>query len=309
MGSEAYPVKVSSRISVGRGLARGAARALVLWPGSVPRKNYAPDAVLERALTRLVLDRNGAFSEVSRSMLDKPPHSSGVSDTSASGTGTGRAGPLAGLGDDTGQASEQSLPGKPDERLTGFEGPLGDLIETLALMPGISPRSAQRLAFQIVNTDPVDIRRLASVLVEVNDKVRFCVICGNVAEEDECKICRDPQRDVTTLCVVHEPNNIVEVERTREFHGRYHVLGGAISPIEGIGPDDLRIRELMQRLADGSITEVILATSLSLEGEATATYLAHLLRPMGLRVTRIARGLPVGGDKEYADEATLDGHR
>jgi recombination protein RecR len=135
--------------------------------------------------------------------------------------------------------------------------------------------------------------------------VRFCVTCGNVAEQEECKICRDPRRDPSGLCVVEESKDVVAIERTREFHGRYHVLGGAISPIEGIGPDELRIRELMQRLADGSIVEVILATDPNLEGEATATYLTRLLRPMGLRVTRLASGLPVGGDLEYADEVTL----
>jgi recombination protein RecR len=146
---------------------------------------------------------------------------------------------------------------------------------------------------------------LAAVLVEVKDKVRFCSVCGNVAEEEMCKICRDPRRDLTVICVVEESKDVVAIERTREFRGRYHVLGGAISPIEGIGPDELRIRELMQRLADGQVTEVILATDPNLEGEATATYLTRLLRPMGLRVTRLASGLPVGGDLEYADEVTL----
>jgi len=145
----------------------------------------------------------------------------------------------------------------------------------------------------------------ASVLVEVKEKVRFCAICGNVAEEEQCRICRDPRRDLTVLCVVEESKDVVAIERTREFRGRYHVLGGAISPINEIGPDDLRIRELMTRLADGVVTEVILATDPNLEGEATATYLTRLLRPMGLRVTRLASGLPVGGDLEYADEITL----
>jgi recombination protein RecR len=143
------------------------------------------------------------------------------------------------------------------------------------------------------------------VLVEVTDRVRFCRICGNVAEEDECRICRDPRRDPTVICVVEEPKDVAAIEKIREFRGRYHVLGGAISPIDGIGPEDLRTRELMARLADGGITEVILATDPNLEGEATATYLARLVKPLGLRVTRPASGLPVGGDLEYADEVTL----
>jgi recombination protein RecR len=186
-----------------------------------------------------------------------------------------------------------------------YEGIVQDLIDELGRLPGVGPKSAQRIAFHLLSADTVDVRRLASVLVEVKDKVRFCVTCGNVAEEEQCKICRDPRRDLTVLCVVEEPKDVVAIERTREFRGRYHVLGGAISPIEGIGPDELRIRELMQRLADGSVTEVILATDPNLEGEATATYLSRLLKPMGLRVTRLASGLPVGGDLEYADEVTL----
>ena len=186
-----------------------------------------------------------------------------------------------------------------------YEGVVQDLIDELGRLPGVGPKSAQRIAFHLLNADAADVRRLAAVLVEVKDKVRFCAICGNVAEEEQCRICRDPRRDLTVLCVVEEPKDVVAIERTREFRGRYHVLGGAISPIEGIGPDDLRIRELMPRLADGSVTEVILATDPNLEGEATATYLTRLLKPMGLRVTRLASGLPVGGDLEYADEVTL----
>jgi recombination protein RecR len=146
---------------------------------------------------------------------------------------------------------------------------------------------------------------LVSALTEVKDKVRFCAICGNVSEQDECRVCRDPRRDLSVICVVEEPKDVVAIERTREFRGRYHVLGGAISPIEGIGPDDLRIRELMVRLADDVVTELIIATDPNLEGEATATYLARLIKPMGLKVTRLASGLPVGGDLEYADEVTL----
>jgi recombination protein RecR len=186
-----------------------------------------------------------------------------------------------------------------------YEGVVQDLIDELGRLPGVGPKSAQRIAFYILNTDSVDVRRLADVLVEVKDKVRFCVTCGNVAEEEQCKICRDPRRDTSVICVVEESKDVVAIERTREFRGRYHVLGGAISPIEGIGPDELRIRELMQRLADSSIVEVILATDPNLEGEATATYLTRMLRPLGLRVTRLASGLPVGGDLEYADEVTL----
>jgi len=186
-----------------------------------------------------------------------------------------------------------------------YEGVVQDLIDELGRLPGVGPKSAQRLAFHILNADVVDVRRLATVLVEVKDKVRFCDVCGNVAQAERCRICLDLRRDHSVVCVVEEPKDVVAVERTREFRGRYHVLGGAISPIEGIGPDDLRIKELMVRLADGSVTEVILATDPNLEGEATATYLSRLLRPMGLRVTRLASGLPVGGDLEYADEVTL----
>jgi recombination protein RecR len=186
-----------------------------------------------------------------------------------------------------------------------YEGVVQDLIDELGRLPGVGPKSAQRIAFHILQTDPVDVRRLAEVLLEVKQKVRFCSVCGNVAEEETCRICRDQRRDPALICVVEESKDVVAIERTREFRGRYHVLGGAISPIEGVGPDDLRIRELMGRLADGIVTEVILATDPNLEGEATATYLTRLLRPMGLRVTRLASGLPVGGDLEYADEVTL----
>jgi recombination protein RecR len=186
-----------------------------------------------------------------------------------------------------------------------YEGAVQDLIDELGRLPGIGPRSAQRLAFHLLAADPHDVRRLVDAINEVKDKVRFCQVCGNVAQEEQCRICRDPRRDPTVLCVVEEPKDVVAIERTREFRGRYHILGGAISPIEGIGPDDLRIKELMQRLADGEVIELILATDPNLEGEATATYLARLLKPMGLRVTRLASGLPVGGDLEYADEVTL----
>jgi recombination protein RecR len=186
-----------------------------------------------------------------------------------------------------------------------YEGVVQDLIDELGRLPGVGPKSAQRIAFHLLAADAVDVRRLAKVLVEVKDRVKFCSVCGNVAEEETCRICRDPRRDPAVLCVVEEPKDVVAIERTREYRGRYHVLGGAISPIDGIGPDELRIRELLPRLADGTVTEVILATDPNLEGEATATYLTRLLKPMGLRVTRLASGLPVGGDLEYADEVTL----
>ena len=186
-----------------------------------------------------------------------------------------------------------------------YEGAVQDLIDELGRLPGIGPKSAQRIAFHLLAAEPADVGRLAAALQRVKDEVRFCTTCGNVAEAEQCRICLDPRRDETVICVVEEPKDVVAIERTREFRGRYHVLGGAISPIEGIGPDDLRVRELLQRLQDGAITELILATDPNLEGEATATYLARLIKPMDLRVTRLASGLPVGGDLEYADEVTL----
>jgi recombination protein RecR len=186
-----------------------------------------------------------------------------------------------------------------------YEGAVQDLIDELGRLPGIGPKSAQRIAFHVLSADSADVERLAAILRRVKVDVRFCRICGNVAEADECRICRDPRRDVTMICVVEEPKDVLAVERTREFRGRYHVLGGAISPIDGVGPDDLRVRELLQRLANGTVTELILATDPNLEGEATATYLARLIKPMGVTVSRLASGLPVGGDLEYADEVTL----
>jgi len=186
-----------------------------------------------------------------------------------------------------------------------YEGVVQDLIDELGRLPGVGPKSAQRIAFHLLAADPVDVRRLVHVLTEVKDKVRFCKTCGNVAEQEECRICRDPRRDRSIICVVEESKDVVAIEKTREFRGRYHVLGGAISPIEGIGPDDLRVRELMTRLADDEVTELILATDPNLEGNATAMYVAALLKPLGLTVTRLASGLPVGGDLEYADEVTL----
>jgi len=186
-----------------------------------------------------------------------------------------------------------------------YEGIVQELIDELGRLPGIGPKSAQRIAFHILQTESVDVTRLAEVLMEVREKVHFCDICGNVTQEEQCRICRDPRRSPTAICVVEESKDVVAIERTREFRGKYHVLGGAINPIAGVGPDDLRIAGLMTRLADGTVTEVILATDPNVEGEATATYLARLLVPMGLTVSRLASGLPVGGDLEYADDVTL----
>jgi len=186
-----------------------------------------------------------------------------------------------------------------------YEGVVQDLIDELGRLPGVGPKSAQRIAFHLLAAEPVDVERLAATLIRVKNEVKFCSICGNVAQADVCRICNDVRRDPAVICVVEEPKDVVAIERTREFRGRYHVLGGAISPIDGVGPDDLRIRELLTRLQDGVVTELILATDPNLEGEATATYLARLLKPMGLAVTRLASGLPVGGDLEYADEVTL----
>ncbi|MEV7973996.1 recombination mediator RecR [Cellulomonas sp. NPDC089187] len=186
-----------------------------------------------------------------------------------------------------------------------YEGAVQDLIDELGRLPGVGPKSAQRIAFHILALDGEDVKRLVDALTEVKARVKFCTVCGNVAEADLCRICQDPRRSPAVICVVEEPKDVVAIERTREFRGKYHVLGGAINPIAGIGPDDLRIKELMTRLADGTVTEVILATDPNVEGEATATYLARLLVPMGLTISRLASGLPVGGDLEYADEVTL----
>ena len=186
-----------------------------------------------------------------------------------------------------------------------YDGVIQDLIDELGRLPGIGPKSAQRIAFFLLDADPEDVRRFATVLVDVKAKVHFCSTCGNVTEDTECRICRDPRRDDSILCVVEESKDVIAIERTREFRGRYHVLGGAISPIAGIGPDQLRIKELLQRLSNDTIKEVILATDPNLEGEATATYLMRMLTPLGVKVTKLASGLPVGGDLEYADEVTL----
>jgi len=186
-----------------------------------------------------------------------------------------------------------------------YEGAIQDLIDELGRLPGVGPKSAQRIAFHVLSADPADVTRLANSLRRVKELVRFCTVCFNVAEAEQCRICRDTRRSNEVLCVVEEPKDVVAIERTGEFRGRYHVLGGAINPLEGIGPDNLRIRELLIRLSTGEVKELILATDPNTEGEATATYLAIMVKPMGIAVTRLASGLPVGGDLEYADEITL----
>ncbi len=186
-----------------------------------------------------------------------------------------------------------------------YEGAVQELIDELGRLPGVGPKSAQRLAFHILEADPQDMKRLVDAITTVKERVKFCTVCGNVTEQELCNICRDPRRDPAIICVVEESKDVLAVERTRSFRGRYHVLGGAINPIAGIGPEQLRIRELLTRLNDGAIQEIIIATDPNLEGEATATYLARMLKSIGIAVTRLASGLPVGGDLEYADEVTL----
>ena len=184
-----------------------------------------------------------------------------------------------------------------------YEGIIQDLIDELGKLPGIGPKSAQRIAFHIIQSEQFDVTRLAEILRDVRTKVKFCAECGNISEDQKCQICSDPRRDAKLICVVEESKDVLAIEKTREFQGKYHVLGGAISPIEGIGPENLRIKELLTRLQD--VEEVIIATDPNLEGEATATYLLRLLKPIGVKVSRLASGLPVGGDLEYADEVTL----
>ena len=186
-----------------------------------------------------------------------------------------------------------------------YEGPVQSLIDELGRLPGVGPKSAQRIAFHLLRMPAEDAKRLARSIVEAKDRVTWCRRCFNISEGELCAFCRDERRDPTIVCVVEEPRDIVAVERTSEFRGRYHVLQGAISPIDGVGPDQLRIKELLARLGDEGVVEVILATNPNTEGEATAMYLARLLQPLGVRITRIASGLPVGGDLEYADEVTL----
>ncbi|HJA03770.1 MAG TPA: recombination mediator RecR [Candidatus Microbacterium stercoravium] len=186
-----------------------------------------------------------------------------------------------------------------------YDGIVQELIDELGRLPGVGPKSAQRIAFHILQTPTFDVSRLSTLLSEVRERVKFCERCGNVSENDLCAICSDVRRDPSLICVVEDAKDVAAIERTREFRGLYHVLGGAISPIAGVGPDDLRIRQLMTRLSDGTVQEIILATNPNLEGEATAAYLTRLLAAMEIAVTRLASGLPVGGDLEYADEITL----
>jgi recombination protein RecR len=191
-----------------------------------------------------------------------------------------------------------------------YEGPVADLITELGRLPGVGPKSAQRLAFHLLTVDSADAERLAASIRAIKERVRFCSRCFNVSELEQCRVCRDPRRDASVLCVVEEPRDVLAIERTGEFRGRYHVLGGAISPIDGVGPDDLHIKQLAARVGEEDIAEIVLATNPNIEGEATASYLSRLLKAMSteaqpLRVSRIASGLPVGGDLEYADEVTL----
>jgi recombination protein RecR len=186
-----------------------------------------------------------------------------------------------------------------------YEGAVQDLIDELGRLPGVGPKSAQRIAFFLLDAERSDVQSLADALIAVKERVQHCETCGNVSEQEQCNICRDPRRDRTVICVVEESKDVMAIERTRAFRGLYHVLGGSINPIGGIGPDQLRIRELMTRLSDETVQEIVLATDPNLEGEATATYLARMLRTLGITVTRLASGLPVGGDLEYADEVTL----
>ena len=186
-----------------------------------------------------------------------------------------------------------------------YDGIVQDLIDEFGRLPGIGPKSAQRIAFHILQTQNFDVSKLAELLSEVREKVRFCDVCGNITEHERCSICRDPRRDDSIICVVEEPKDVVAIERTRQFRGLYHVLGGAISPIDGIGPDDLSIPALMRRVGEKHVQEVIIATDPNLEGEATAAYLSRLLTSIEVPVSRLASGLPVGGDLEFADEVTL----
>jgi recombination protein RecR len=186
-----------------------------------------------------------------------------------------------------------------------YEGAIQDLIDELSRLPGVGPKSAQRLAFHLVKAPPEEARRLAEVILAAKERVKFCRQCGNVSEEELCRVCRDPSRDVTVICVVEEPKDVASVEKAGVMRGRYHVLGGAISPLDGVGPEDLRVQELVRRVEKDGVGEVIIATNPNLEGNATAMYVAAVLKPTGVRVSRLASGLPVGGDLEYADEVTL----
>ncbi|MHB9095887.1 MAG: recombination mediator RecR [Eubacteriales bacterium] len=186
-----------------------------------------------------------------------------------------------------------------------YAEPVARLIEEFGKLPGIGPKTAQRLAFHLLNSDPGESRELARAIVDAREKIRYCSVCSNLTVNDPCNTCRDESRNRSVICVVEEPRDVVAVERTREFKGLYHVLQGTISPMEGVGPDELKIKELLARLQDSAVREIIVATNPNIEGEATAMYLARLIKPLGIKVTRIAHGLPVGGDLEYADEVTL----
>lgn len=186
-----------------------------------------------------------------------------------------------------------------------YDGAIQDLIDSFAKLPGIGPKGAQRIAFYILSADKREVSHLAEAITTVQQKVKFCEICGNVTESSPCSICLDPRRDASQICVVEEPKDVMSIERTSEFHGKYHVLGGAINPMANVGPQDLRIKELLNRLSGNTVKEVILALNPNIEGEATTTYLSRLLEPVGVKVTRLASGLPVGSDLEYADEITL----
>lgn len=186
-----------------------------------------------------------------------------------------------------------------------YDGALQDLIDALGRLPGIGPKSAQRIAFYVLSRPKAEAELLAQALIDAKEKIRFCTKCGNIAQEELCPICRNPKRDQAVICVVEEAKDVGAIERTRSYHGLYHVLGGAIDPINGIGPEQLRLRELLSRLSGDTVQEIIIATNPNIEGEATATYLTRTISPLGLKVTRLASGLPVGGDLEYADEVTL----
>ena len=186
-----------------------------------------------------------------------------------------------------------------------YDGALQDLIDALGRLPGIGPKSAQRIAFYVLSRPKAEAELLAQALIDAKEKIRFCTKCGNIAQEELCSICRNPKRDQAVICVVEDAKDVGAIERTRSYRGLYHVLGGAIDPINGIGPEQLRLRELLTRLSGGSVQEIIIATNPNIEGEATATYLTRTISPLGLKVTRLASGLPVGGDLEYADEVTL----
>lgn len=186
-----------------------------------------------------------------------------------------------------------------------YAEPVARLIEQLGKMPGIGPKTAQRLAFYLLNNDPKESKELASAIIDAREKIKYCTVCSNLTDIDPCIICRDESRNRAVICVVEEPRDVVAIEKTREYRGLYHILQGTISPMDGIGPDELKIKELLSRLQDAGIGEIIVATNPDIEGEATAMYLARLIKPLGIRVSRLAHGLPVGGDIEYADEVTL----